>query len=130
MAVSAEYRDYLADLFQPFPGVRFRPMFGRLGIFRDGARFALVAREQLYFKVDAETESAFANAGAEPFEYDGKAKTVRLGYWTAPDDAMDDPDAFREWTELGLAAARRAQTKKQAKKQKKPAPRKPRKPKA
>lgn len=126
MAVGAEYRSYIEDLFQPFPGIGFRPMFGGLGIFRDGLMFALVAYEQLYFKIDAETEATFANAGAEPFEYDGKAKTVRLGYWTAPDDAMDDADAFRDWAELGMAAARRAQ----AKKQKKPAARPRRKPQA
>lgn len=121
MAISAEYRAYLEDLFRDIPGVRFKGMFGGLGIFRDDAMFGLVAYEQLYFKVDQETQPRFAEAGSEPFVYEGKNKPISMSYWTAPDDALDDPDAFQEWAELGMAAARRAQAKKQK-------TRKPRKP--
>ena len=108
MAISPEYRAFLEELFSPIPGVSFRAMFGGLGVYRDGAMFGLVAYERLYFKVDGETEPAFAAAGAEPFVYEGKSKPIQMSYWTAPDDCFDDPEAFEAWARLGLEAARRA----------------------
>ena len=107
MAVSPEYQAYLAELFEPVPGVTFRRMFGGLGVFQDGLMFALVARERLHFKADAESEPQFVAAGSEPFTYMGKGKEVRLGYWSAPDDALDDPELFEIWARRAIAAARR-----------------------
>ncbi len=115
MAVSAEYRDYLEELFQPLPGVQFRRMFGGLGVFLDGVMFGLVAHERLYFKVDDATKARFAAAGAEPFVYAGKGKPIEMSYWTAPDETLDDPDAFLAWARLGVEASRRAAAKKPAK---------------
>ncbi len=108
MAVSPEYRAYLEELFEPIAGARFKRMFGGLGVFRDDVMFALVARERLYFKTDAETEPRFAAAGSEPFVYGGKGKPIRMSYWTAPDDALDDPELFQDWARLALEASRRA----------------------
>ena len=101
MAVSPEYRAYLEDLFQPIEGATFRGMFGGLGVFHDGAMFALVAYERLYFKVDLETKPQFANAGSEPFVYEGKGK------------------AIEDWARLGVEAARRAASAKPKKKPRK-----------
>lgn len=118
MAVNPEYRAYLEELFEPIPGVGFRPMFGGLGVFMDGVMFALVAYERLYFKVDDQTRSRFAAAGSEPFVYEGKGKPIEMSYWTAPDDAMDDPDLFETWARLGVEAARRAAAAKPKRKRK------------
>ena len=112
MAVSPEFQAYLAEMFAPIPGVGFRRMFGGLGVYHDGAMFGLVADERLYFKIDALTEPRFAAAGAEPFVYTGKGKPIQMSYWTAPDDSLDDPDAFAAWARLGIKAARRAAAKK------------------
>jgi len=120
MAVSPDYKSYLEDLFEPLPGVMFKGMFkgmfGGLGIFHDGAMFGLVAYEQLYFKVDKQTEPRFAEAGSEPFIYEGKGRKVQMSYWTAPDAAMDDSEEFEIWARLGIEAARRADAAKQPKK--------------
>lgn len=115
MAVSKEYRAYLAELFEGIPGVTFRGMFGGLGIFRDGVMFGLVAYERLYFKVDDQTKARFAEAGSEPFVYEGKNKPIEMSYWTAPDESLDDPELFEEWARLGLEASRRAAAAKPAK---------------
>jgi len=123
MAVSPEYQAYLAELFEPIPGAQFKRMFGGLGVFRDGVMFALVARERLFFKADAETEPRFVEAGAEPFAYQGKNGEVRLGYWSAPDDALDDPELFEEWARLALQAAmRKAAARPKRARRPKPAP--------
>ena len=130
MAVSPEYKAYLEELFEPLPGVSFKRMFGGLGIFHDGVMFGLVAYEQLYFKVDKQTEQHFADAGSEPFVYEGKGKPIQMSYWTAPDAAMDDPEEFESWARLGMEAARRAAAAKPPKKVRPKSPSKPAKKKA
>ena len=119
MAISPDYKSYLEELFEPLPGVKFKGMFGGLGIFHDGAMFGLVAYEQLYFKVDKKTEPRFAEAGSEPFIYEGKGRKVQMSYWTAPDAAMDDPEEFETWARLGMEASRRAAAAKPPKKPRK-----------
>lgn len=119
MAVSPEYKAYLEELFEPIPGVRFKRMFGGLGLFRDDVMFGLVAFERLYFKVDDQTKPRFADAGAEPFVYDGKGKPIEMSYWTCPDEALDDPDQFEEWARIGIEASRRAAAAKPKRKRKK-----------
>ncbi len=108
MAISPNYKSYLEELFELMPSVIFKGMSGGLDVFRDGIMFGLVAYEQLYFKVDKETEPCFAEAGSEPFVYEGKGKMIQMSYWIAPDVAMDDPEEFEPWAGLGLGAVRRA----------------------
>ena len=57
--MASEFQSFLEDLFAPVGGVRFRRMFGGLGIYRDGVMFALVADDVLHFKVDDSTRRAF-----------------------------------------------------------------------
>jgi len=108
MAVSAEFRDYLEDLFAPVGGVTQRRMFGGLGIFRDGLMIALVDDEVLYFKADETTVPQFETEGSEPFVYQSKGKAVALSYWRAPDFLFDDAEAFRDWALAAHEAALRA----------------------
>lgn len=118
MAVSPDYRAYLEELFEPIAGARFKRMFSGLGVFRDDVMFALVADDRLYFKTDAETEPRFKEAGSEPFVYGSKSKPIRMSYWTAPDEALDDPELFQDWARLGLEAARRKAAAKPKRKRK------------
>jgi DNA transformation protein len=62
----------------------------------------------LYLKADAQTRERFAEVGGRPFVYEGKGKTVTVGYWTPPDEAMDSAEAMRPWAKLALEAAMRA----------------------
>jgi DNA transformation protein len=98
-------------LLMPLGPVRARAMFGGCGIFLDDLMFALIAWDRLYFKVDRETKPRFAEAGGEPFVYQGKHKPVEMSYWTLPEERLADPLALIEWAELALAAARRARKK-------------------
>ena len=84
-------------------------MFGGHGLRVDGHFVALIAFDRLYLKVDAQTRERFAAAGCEPFVYAGQRKPVTLGYWSAPPQAMDSPEAMRAWARLALDAARRGE---------------------
>ncbi len=96
------------ELFAPLGTIRVKPMFGGWGFYVDELFFALVAWETLYLKADEESQSAFEAAGSEPFTYhrpDGKS--LKMGYWTVPDDALDSPAAIAPWARLAIDCALR-----------------------
>ncbi len=99
--------DRITGQLLPLGPVEPRHMFGGWGLFLDGVMFALVARDRLYLKADAETAARFADAGCAPFTYQRKGKTIALSYREAPADAVDNPDSLLPWAELAVAAARR-----------------------
>ncbi len=119
MAASAPARPAFVDgvlgCLLPLGPVRARAMFGGWGLFLDDAMFGLIARERLYFKVDAESQPRFAAAGAEAFTYLRQGKRIALSYWEAPSGAPLEAGALLPWAELGLAAAQRARQKRRQK---------------
>ena len=110
----AAYLDHCRELLQGIGPVDIRRMFGGHGIYAGDVMFALIARDTLYLRIDDTVRDAFADAGSEPFVYDGKAagRPVTMPYMTAPEEAMDDPAAMTPWAEQALAAARRTRTAK------------------
>ena len=107
--------DRVLGLLTPLGPVRARAMFGGHGIYLDDVMFALIGREGLWFRVDAETKARFAAAGSEPFVYGGKTKPVEMPYWVAPEGSMESAETLLPWAELAVAAARRVKAKKQKK---------------
>jgi DNA transformation protein len=109
--LASEFQSFLEDLFAPLGGVRFRRMFGGLGIYRDGVMFALVANDVLHFKADDTTRGAFEDEGCAPFRYEARGKSVTMSYWPMPERLFDEPEEFREWSLAAIRAAERAQAR-------------------
>lgn len=87
---------------------RSRRMFGGHGLYVDDLFVAIIAFDRLYLKADAQTRERFERAHCEPFVYDARGRAVSLGYWSAPDDAMESPALMQPWALLALEAALRA----------------------
>ncbi len=75
--------------------------------------FALVVDETLYLKTDASGVQAFEALGLGPFEYLRAGKTVKLSYYLAPSELLDDPDALLVWSRRSIEAALRAKKSRQ-----------------
>ena len=90
---------YLLDLLTPIGPVVARPMFGGVGLFRDGTMFGLIARGELFLKVGDANRSDYEAAGEAPFSYETKhgLNTIR-SYWRCPPDILDDTETFQAWT--------------------------------
>ena len=97
--------EHCSELLASLGAVRVRRMFGGWGLYVDELFIALIAYERLYLKVDADAREHFASAGCEPFVYNAGNKQVSLGYWTAPDAAMDSAAMMQPWARLALQAA-------------------------
>lgn len=104
--------DHCIELLAPLGAVRSRRMFGGHGLYVDDIFVALIAFERLYLKVDAATRPRFEAEGCAPFVYDVKGQAHSLGYFSAPQDAMDSPLLMLPWARLALDAALRARAAK------------------
>lgn len=109
MAVTAEYQEFLLELFEPVGTVTLRRMFGGAGLFHQGLMFALVIGETIYMKVDDINRSAYEDAGCEPFTYDTSRGTRGvMSYFSLPEVIYDDQAEAAEWARGSIDAAFRA----------------------
>ena len=111
-AAPNEFVAHCLELLGSVGPARSRRMFGGHGFYVDNLFIALIAYERLYLKVDAATRADFEAAGCQPFVYDGAGKSVTLGYFSAPEEAMESPPLMQPWARLALAAALRARAAK------------------
>jgi DNA transformation protein len=109
----------IRELFAEFGAVGVRRMFGGAGVFVEGRMIALVSREVIYLKADAETFPEFEREGLAPFSYATKNGEQKLtSYWRMPDRLYDDAEELARWAraahQAALRAAARRETPKRA----------------
>jgi DNA transformation protein len=103
-----EYAAYLTEVFELFGPVTSRKMFGGYGLYRDGLMFALVGYGSLYLKADAQNAGDFERRGLPQFEYEMRGKRVKLSYFLAPEEILEDPEEAELWARRSFEAAMRA----------------------
>ncbi len=105
----ADFADHCCELLGSVGACRSRRMFGGHGLYHDDLMFGLIAGEQLYLKVDAQSLPSWRDAGGCPFEYGGApGKKVTMNYWTPPPEALESPVLMAPWARLAFDAALRA----------------------
>lgn len=106
MVKPSAYVEYAVEQMTQWAPVSARRMFGGYGIYRDGIMFALIADDQLYFKVDECSRQSYQGAGSRPFTYEnGKGKTVTMSYWELPADVLDDIGMLSMWADKAYTVA-------------------------
>lgn len=106
----SDFSDSLHEVFAPFGRITLRRMFGGHGVFHEGRMFALVARERLYLKSDAQSAAAFDARALPPFEFARQGETMRTSYREAPAELFDDRDEALRWARLAWEATLRSGT--------------------
>ena len=103
------YVEHVRDLLASMPELRFRGMFGGVGVYSGAQMFGLIAEEQLYLKVDGLTRPVFEAAGSVAFTYHpgGERKPIGMSYWRLPAEAEEDEAEAARWARLALEAAMR-----------------------
>ncbi len=93
-------------------------MFGGWGLSTEGLTVAIIADlgsgQKLWIKADDGTRGSFEAARCERFTYSstqsGAAVTRGMNYYSAPEEAMDSPDAMAPWARMALESAVAART--------------------
>jgi DNA transformation protein len=107
-----EFVSYVVDLMPSIGPVTAKRMFGGHGVFLEGLMFALISDGTLYFKVDTQTKSDFVEKGLEAFTYQKKDKVMKMSYFNAPEETMEDVDVMNLWANKAYSVALRAASKK------------------
>ena len=108
MVASSEYAEFLREQLAPLGHITVRRMFGKTGVFCDGAMLGMVTENILYLRVDDENREAFEEARTwPPLNYAKGGRLIDLAFWRVPDRLFDQADEFIYWARLALAAARR-----------------------
>lgn len=108
-AAPSELQLHALELLSTLGPTRARRMFGGAGLYIGEHFVALIAGEVLYLKADATAQPAFLAAGSQPFTYATRGgRRAVLGYWSAPEAAMESPAQMRPWAALALDSALRA----------------------
>ncbi|MEM7738270.1 MAG: TfoX/Sxy family protein [Deinococcota bacterium] len=103
----AEFVETLVARLTPLGSVRAKSMFGGYGIFKDEVMFALVAFDEVYFKMDNDNRARFEDANGEPFVYVKDGKSMKMSYWCLPAGVLNDDDVLITWAHVGYEAALR-----------------------
>jgi DNA transformation protein len=110
-------RDCIAHVLELMRPASARAMFGGHGIYVESMIVALVVDDVLYLKTDGETRPRFVALGLEPFRYAKKSGQVEVtSYYCPPDEALESPDAMRDWLRLACGAALRAAVRRKPRK--------------
>lgn len=101
------FLEFLMEQFGVMGMITARSMFGGHCLYCDGTVFGLLAGNQVYLKVDAETRAEFEARGLKPFRpFDNQEMT--MSYYAAPAEIFDSGDALRHWGGLAVAAGLRS----------------------
>ena len=107
-SLDKELVSYVVDLMQSIGPVYAKSMFGGHGIFLDGLMFALIADSVLYLKADKETVNEFIDRDLEAFTYNKKGKQLKMRYYQAPDEVLEDSEIMNLWASNAYSVALRA----------------------
>jgi DNA transformation protein and related proteins len=103
--------EYIIDQLRDWAPVTARRLFGGWGVYRGPLMFGLIARDTLYFRVDAANRPDYeaAATGPRPFTYTmSNGKTAAMAYYEVPPDVLEDVEALPQWAAKAEAAALRA----------------------
>lgn len=103
---------HVLDLLAPMGPVDARAMFGAWGLSIGGQTFALIAGEELYFKVDDQNRPAYLAHACRPFAPYSDQPDRTMGYYPPPADALEEPETLLPWARDALAVAHRAAARK------------------
>ena len=114
MVASDSFAEFLREQLAPLGRITMRRMFGKTGVFCDGAMLGIVTENTLYFRVDDHNRVTFKEAESfPPLNYAKKGSTIDLSFWRVPERLFDEPDELVTWARAALAAARRVAAKRE-----------------
>jgi len=126
LRVSPEFRDFVLDQLAAVPQLRPKRMFGGVGLYSGERFFAILAADELFFKVDDSNRAVYEAAGSEPFRpLADPDRPVSMSYWRVPIEVLEDPVELALWARAAIrvAASSAPARKPRAKRRPKRAPR-------
>ena len=101
---AAAFERFVLDQLADLGPVRSRKMFGGIGLYCDDVFFGIIARDELYLKVDDRTRDDYERAGMHPFKpYPDRATTMK--YYAVPVGVLESSVELTRWARAAVDAA-------------------------
>ena len=104
----SEFVQSLHETFERLGRIQTRRMFSGHGVWHEGRMIALVFKDTLYLKSDAESAVHFDKLNLPPFTYMRQGKAMPMSYRQAPADFFEDREEAARWGRLAYEAALRS----------------------
>ncbi len=114
MAVSEDYKTFIADQLSELDGYYSKNMFGGVGYFMDDYMFGAIMSNIFRLKADEQTIPNFEAHDCGPHEIPSRKMT--MPYYEVPQFVLEDKSELKKWCLDAIEAAIR--TKKPKKKKK------------
>jgi DNA transformation protein len=108
---SASFEQFVLDQLADLGPVTSRKMFGGVGLYCGNDFFGIIARNELYLKVDDKTRREYEGLGMHAFKpYRDRPSTMR--YWCVPIGVLESAPEVVKWARkaVAVAAASRGRT--------------------
>jgi DNA transformation protein len=106
MTVSTDLLEFVKDQMAGLGAITVRRIFGGAGLYANSRMFALLSKDDLYFKADESTRRLFEAEGLGSLIYLTKNGPRALrSFWRAPARCLDDPDEMMLWCRRGYEVA-------------------------
>jgi len=117
MAVSDSYLAFVLEQLEGVPRVATKRMFGGVGIYSDGAFFAVMDNDTLFFKVDDDLRPQYRAAKMTAFA-PMPGKPAMEGYYQVPPRVLEDADELARWAKQSVALSAKQPSRKKPAKEK------------
>jgi TfoX/Sxy family transcriptional regulator of competence genes len=106
LASSTGFETFVLDQLEDLGDLASRKMFGGVGLYSRGLFFGIIARDELYLKVDEATRAARIAAGSVPFRpYRTRGGTTR--YYSVPVSVLESAPELVRWARKAVDVARK-----------------------
>lgn len=105
---SKSFERFVMDQLADLGPVSARKMFGGVGLYCGDVFFGIIARDELYLKVDDRTRTEYERAGMHPFKpYPNRPTTMK--YYAVPLGVLESAHELMRWAEKAIEAAVRVE---------------------
>jgi len=112
------FREFVLDQLHGLGSVACKRMFGGYGLYSGAVFFAIIARDQLYFKVNEETVRRFLERGMKPFQATER-QTLKT-YYEVPASVLEDDEELVQWARGAVSSQTGTKTNSRIRKKKSP----------
>jgi TfoX/Sxy family transcriptional regulator of competence genes len=103
---STPFLDYiLYDIFGENEPITTRAMMGAYILYYEGKAFAIVEKEELYFKGSQELATWYIERGSKQFTYTKEGEDAHLNYFLVPPEIYEHREDLEVWLHTALSVA-------------------------
>jgi DNA transformation protein len=105
VAVQAQFLDYVLEQLASLGALRWRRMFGGVGLYSGDLFFGLIDDDTLFFKTDESNAAPYQSRNMPRFMPPADRPLGAMGYHQVPVDVIEDAQMLIEWARRSVAVA-------------------------